>query len=246
MRGSAAKSAVRTFAILELFRQARTPLRLKDITDHLHFPASSAAELLKAAAAQGYLSFDPVNRTYFPVGRLASLGSWISDALYDKGEVLQRMHDLHELAGDGVVLTIVNGFFVEYVEVVPPRRPVPHDPRVGLQRPLVYSGAGWVSLCQEPDDVIEKLYRRSCAQGVVKRSKVTLDTVRNWIDSTRLNRFALTRDLTYENTIGISMALPEKTHGRRLALVVHGPTTKIDRNLPRLIDALTEACASLH
>src|SRR5262245_54566487 len=120
MRGSAAKSALRTFTILEYFKKVRRPLRLKDIAAYLNYPQSSTAELLKAAAEHGYLSFDPVSRTYFPVARLAALGDWIVDELYDHGRLLDRMKDIHAVAGDGVILVMVNGLTVEYVEVLPP------------------------------------------------------------------------------------------------------------------------------
>src|SRR5262249_11051543 len=120
MKGSAARSALRTFEILEYFRRVRKPLRLKDVAESLHFPPSSTAELLKAASDRGYLTFDPMTRTYYPAARLAALGDWITESLYERGALLAKMKDLHSIAGDCVILAMVNGFHVEYVEVLEP------------------------------------------------------------------------------------------------------------------------------
>lgn len=245
MKGSAAKSALRTFAILEHFKRVRRPLRLKDIAAVLEYPLSSTAELLKAASDSGYLSFDPVSRTYFPVTRLAAIGDWIADELYDRGKILEHMRTIHSIDGDGVILVLVNGLTVEYVEVLPPAANVHYEVARGAQRPLIHSGSGWVSLCDETDEFVEKIYRRSCARRLIDCNLIKLDDVRKRIRTTRIDRFAVTQDIVFKNTVGISMALPKRGHGRRLALLVNGPTGKLEKNFSRIVDALRSATTTM-
>jgi DNA-binding IclR family transcriptional regulator len=244
MKGSAAKSALRTFAILEHFRKVRQPLRLRDIAASLQYPPSSTAELLKAASESGYLNFDPVSRTYFPVARFAALGDWIVDELYDRGKLIASMKAIHAIDGDGVILALVNGLTVEYVEVLPPAANVHYDVTPGALRPLIHSGSGWASLCDETDELIEKIYRRSCAQRLIDRNLIKLEDVEKRIRTTRADRFAVTQDIVFKNTVGISMALPKRHHGRRLALLVNGPTGKLERNFYRIVDALHTAATA--
>ena len=64
MKRTPVKSASRTFAVLELFRDERRPLRLSEIYTALGYPQSSSTNLLKGMVIEGYLNYNRNTRTY--------------------------------------------------------------------------------------------------------------------------------------------------------------------------------------
>src|SRR5438552_18207743 len=77
------KSAGRVLHILGLFMEARRPLRLRDISRAANMPSSGSSVLVRSLVGLGYLTFDAVNRPYYPTYRVVGLGSWMEEGTPD-------------------------------------------------------------------------------------------------------------------------------------------------------------------
>ena len=238
MRGAAAKSAVRAFALLELCRELRQPLRLKDFVDRLGFPTSSTAELLKAMAEAGYLSFDTTSRTYFPTPRLASLGDWIGDALFEEQTLLDAMHDLHEQTGEAILLATANGLHVQYIDGIQCEQPIRFLVEIGTRRPMVCSGPGTAILCRESDEFIEKIYRRTKAKGLLGERGPSFAELQRRIRTARDRGYFFAKDIVYKGACSIAAAVSRGRQGRKLAISIAGPTGRIQAREKEFAEAL--------
>lgn len=244
MRGAAAKSAVRAFKLLELCREVRRPLRLKDFVDRLGFPTSSTAELLKAMADAGYLSVDTASRTYFPTPRLASLGDWIADSLFEEHTLLDAMRDLHETTGEAVMLATANGLHVQYIDGIQCEQPVRFVVEIGTRRPLVCSGPGTALLCRESDEFIEKVYRRTKAKGLLDDKGPSFAELQRRIRMAREHGYFFAKEIVYSGACSIAAALSRGRQGRKLAISIAGPTDRIQAREKEIAEALRRKTAA--
>lgn len=244
MRGAAAKSAVRAFKLLELCREVRRPLRLKDFVDRLGFPTSSTAELLKAMADAGYLSVDTASRTYFPTPRLASLGDWIADSLFEEHTLLDAMRDLHETTGEAVMLATANGLHVQYIDGIQCEQPVRFVVEIGTRRPLVCSGPGTALLGRESDEFIEKVYRRTRAKGLLDDKAPSFAELQRRIRTAREQGYFFAKEIVYSGACSIAAALSRGRQGRKLAISIAGPTDRIQAREKEIAEALRRKTAA--
>ena len=228
------KSAARVFEVLEYFRETRKALRLRDIVAHLDYPSSSTAELLKVMADLGYLCFDSKSRAYFPTPRLSALGDWIGEEIFDSGRVLDVMNHINAATGELVMLGVANGLYVQYIQTVQSTHPVRYVVEPGSRRPLVASGAGWALLSTEKDEVIEKIWRRTVARGIVERVVVTLDSVMEKVELARKDGYVYARGKVLPEAGSIGAPVPNGQSGRRFAMSIGGPVERMDRKLETL------------
>jgi DNA-binding IclR family transcriptional regulator len=118
MASSTVKSVRRVIEIMEYFDWERQPLSLKDTCDALEYPASSGAGMLKSPMLLGYLQYDRMTRTYLPTMRLAGLGRWVADHVFDEFRMLPLMKELRERTGETVILGIQNQDMAQYARVL--------------------------------------------------------------------------------------------------------------------------------
>src|SRR5919204_5284479 len=96
MANAPIKPARRVIEIMEFFDRKRRPIGLKEICDGLGYPVSSGAAMLKSLMLLGYLEYDKASRTYLPTMRIAVLGRWVADQLFNEFKMLPLMEELRE------------------------------------------------------------------------------------------------------------------------------------------------------
>src|SRR5262245_9931978 len=118
-KNEAVKSASRVLDIFEFFYQFRRPARGIDIASHLELPKSSTNGLLKTLVDGGYLTFDPINKTYFLSFRLVGFGNWLSSFYFGPQRLTSMLEELQLKCGECVALSVRNGFDMQFVAVLP-------------------------------------------------------------------------------------------------------------------------------
>ena len=58
------------------------PITVREVSEQLGYPLSSAQVLLKSIATLGYLRYDASVRAYLGTPRLASLGDWVMESMF--------------------------------------------------------------------------------------------------------------------------------------------------------------------
>lgn len=252
VRPASVKSAMRVFEILEKFKEVRQPLRLKDLCEHLGYPVSSTAALIKTIADQGYLHFDQTSRAYFPTPRLAQLTNWVGGANFEHGPVLDAMRRLQRMTGELSVLGTPIGIHMEYVETLRATHVIQLYNPPGTRRLLVQLGMGWLMLSRMPEATATAIYKRTVTLGKVDATEFPLEDFLARLAQMRKQDFAFTRasDYVRPNTAHwggamISMLVPVPPNHRRLAIGIGGPAQRLDDNHDALLAALRTEIARL-
>jgi len=228
MADAAIKSARRAFEILEAFDRHRRPLALKEITEDLGYPASSGSALLKSLVAMGYLDYDRERRSYFPTLRIATLGSWVHDALFGDGRLVGVMEDLHQATGETVILAAQSDLHAQYIHLIHSAEPLQFSVPPGTRRPLARSGMGWVLLSVQRDSEIEKLRRRINADADAA-GKLSREDLMERVNEVRARGYAFSKHTVSEGVGIIAAALPCGPPGRVFAIGAAGPVSRLER-----------------
>jgi DNA-binding IclR family transcriptional regulator len=239
-------SITRAFEILERFRLVQRPLSLTELVRDFGYPSSSVADILKTLSHGGYISFDPITRTYFPTTRLGELGDWIMTEILPRSYPVEMLKELRAATGDTVLLGTPNDLEVLYLAVLEakePGRPITTGRRT--HRPLVKSGVGCALLSLEEDDFIERVYRRSLARGLCDRKEFPLDALMRQIEACRRDGFIFIKDSINPNAAIVAAPVPIAYHAQRLAIGIGGPADRIEQRIDPIVGILKAQLQSL-
>ena len=231
-------SITRAFEILERFRQVQRPLSLTELVRDFGYPSSSVADILKTLSHGGYVSFDPITRTYFPTTRLGELGDWIMTDLLPRSYPVETLRQLREASGLTVLLGTPNELEVLYLEVMESAEDGRATRGRRTHRPLVKSGVGYALLSIEDDRFVERVYRRSLARGLCDRAEMPLKNLMQRIETCRHDGYIFVRDTFNPSAAIVAVPLPVSFHAQRLAIGVGGPYERIAAQLPKLSEVL--------
>ena len=245
MSQSLIKSARRVFDILELFRERQKPLRLKDIVEALELPTSSAAALLKTMTEMSYLSFDSKTHCYLPTLRFSQLGDWITSASYERGPILEAVHNIGRKIGETVLVGTPVDIYVEIVEVCRASEPIQYYTTVGARVLLVHSGIGWPLLSHARDDEIAAIHRRTLKRGKNERAITSVDRLKIALAAVRAEGYCLSRGMVDKSVGVIGMMLPTPAQHRPLAVGVAGPLSRIEKNKAKILSVMLIEVAKL-
>jgi len=216
------KSATRVLQVLEHFAQVRTPLALKQISDALGYPQSSTTVLLKNLIALGYLNYNRADRVYFPTPRVASLGDWVTQALFGQGRVVEVMRDLHSATGETVSICMLNDIYVQYIRVIQSTHQLRFHTDEGSMRPLTLSAMGWLLLTDRSDAEIEKLVRRANIATPRKEDRVPLEVVAAQVADARERKSIYMENMPLLGGATVGVVLPCLVQGRIAVLGMGG------------------------
>jgi IclR family KDG regulon transcriptional repressor len=239
------KSAARAFDILEYFESACGPLSLKQIADHFGWPVSSAAALLKSLVTKGYLDYDRFSRTYMPTMRLATLGHWVGDVLFQGDEALELMRDLHEITGETISLGAQSDLQAQHIHVLPSQASLAVQMRPGTCRPLMRSGLGSLLLSVRSDDTIERLLRRSNAEEPDRSLRPSLEVVLERVNTVRELGYVHARHTFIQGAALIGMLLPKRRVGRVMTVNVIGPDDRLAHLHDQVVATMRERIARI-
>jgi DNA-binding IclR family transcriptional regulator len=229
------KSVGRAFALLELFRRERRPLTATEIESALSLPQASALVLARELAALGYLSYDPRGRTYFPSGRLADLGRWLGELDLPMRRLQATATDVARATGETTSVCGRNGHFLQIEHFVPGTLAGSILMHVGRGGPLPCSGAGRAVLATFDDDEVRGILED--VQHRERRHPFDAAAALRDAQSARRRGHLASFDLMIPGVAAVAFPLPVEAAGGHFALVVGGPTPRIQSTHERIVRA---------
>lgn len=232
---SAVKSAERTLAILEYFRERKRGATVGEIADGLGLPQSSTTMLLKSLLDLGYIEFSPESRKFRPSFRVALLGNWIQRSTFKNGPLTDIMEAIGAEIGETVLLGLQNGPNVRYVHIVPATYRVQLAAQVGLLRPMTCTALGRVLLTRKSDAEIKAIIRRNNADAEDSSHRVQERHFLTEIEVIRSQGFAESRGKMTPEANVIAMPVPDQPDSAPLAIGVGGPMARIEEYREEII-----------
>lgn len=154
------KSTHRTLAILEYFSSGRGEETVMSISRSLGYPQSSTSELLHCMELCGYLSFDPIRRTFRLSVKTSLLGA-SAEREYSSGTCIALTADrVSKLVGQTIVLSTIIDYMVHRIYVVQGAAAGAVTVTNGPVGSLIHSAEGRLLLSTYNDKNIAAIVRR--------------------------------------------------------------------------------------
>ncbi|MDR0275186.1 MAG: helix-turn-helix domain-containing protein [Burkholderiaceae bacterium] len=242
---SVIKTAGRVFEVLEYMGEVRRPVTVREISERLGYPLSSAQALLKSIATLGYLRYDSLLRAYLATPRLASLGEWVVDSMFAGGQLFGALEDIARKTGFKAILAVENGIYAHYVRVIVGNRPMVFNVQPGTRRLLCMSGLGWALLAASSDEHVARIIHRTNLRLGDGGQAVAPDYVKAQVRETRERGYAFSRAVVTEG-IGIVAVSAAASHApdTRLAIGAGGPVAELEATLDAVLRVLREHAAA--
>lgn len=232
---SAVKSAERTLAILEYFREKKRGATVGEIAGGLGLPQSSTTMLLKSLLDLGYVNYTPLTRKFRPTFRVAVLGSWIQESLFATGPLTDTMDAIGNAIGETVLLGLQNGPHMQYVHIVAASHAVQLTAQVGIMRPMTCSALGRILLTRKTNEEIRAIIRRNNADAADSEHRVQERQFMLEIEAIRSQGFAESRGKMVPGANVIAMIVPGQAEGPPLAIGVGGPMVRIEERRDEIL-----------
>lgn len=216
------KSAQRVMEVFELFDRLQRDLSLSEIAKELKYPPSSASALLHSLVGLGYLSIDPVSRSFLPTARVTLLGSWINAAYFRDGALYRMMKDLNERTGETIILAVQTDLIVRYINVVQGTNTMRLYVQHGSIRSLANSGVGRLFLSRYTSEEQRKIITRLNANRQPNEPHIDFAEVAE--DMKRIKRlgYAVSADRVTAGAGVVARFLPSDPDERAMAVGIGG------------------------
>ncbi|WP_207539505.1 IclR family transcriptional regulator [Sabulicella rubraurantiaca] len=237
MSGETIKTARRVLEVLEHFDAVERPLSLKEISTRFDYPPSSTSVLLKTLMQLGYLDYDRYTRTYMPTMRIHGLGAWVKNSMFGT-HIIALVDYVVESTGETVSIGTQSDLYMQYIHTVPSPHAIRLSIKPGTIRPLARSGLGWLILSSRSDEEVEQLVRRINAETPPEGRKTDLGELMEIIRQIRTDGYVMSQHTVTEGAGVIGMLIPERRHGRVLAIGVGGPVVRLTEKKEAILQIL--------
>lgn len=227
---SAGRSVERVFLVLEKLTRNQSPMTLTELSNGLDLPKSSMLKLLHRMTSLGYLSEDPITRTYFPSPKICNLGRTADLLHLSLHKTRMMLTDLRDATGESVSLAIRHGVMAEYHGSLPGFHDLTFNLSDGLRYPLYIAAAGRVILSDMTDEEVEGLSDRIAKAQSPEWTPFRLPTLLQELSQIREQGFATTEPLSAQNVMSIAKILPMKAGKQRVSLSIGGVKDRVIAN----------------
>jgi DNA-binding IclR family transcriptional regulator len=234
------KSATRTLALLEFFRERQEPATVSEVKEALSIPQSSASVLLKSLVNLNYLEYRAGERRFIPTYRVTLLGDWIQKVRFGKRSIPRLMETLRSRTGETVVLGMESGAYIQYVHSLPAMHDLKFSIKIGEFKPMVRSALGLVLLSQKTNSQIRGIARRNNADELEPSFRVKEAELIREIDQIRALGYSESDNRMTPEANVIAMMAPSHQSSGPMALGIGGPAERVRPKRDFIIDTLSE------
>lgn len=223
------KQAANVLDLLEFFAAHQRPATLADISKHFGWPRSSTFNLLGTLTQRGFLYEPKAKAGYYPAPVWASLVSKIEDAQPIPRNIHTVLDALVHDTGETAVLAVASGSFALFVDTAESPSAVRYAAQPGKRVPLHLTATGRALLSQMGADeraaILKKAtFDRHTATTLLSAAEVETEIAHSAERGWFLGNAEFTQDLG-------GVALPFSIQQRHFALLVAGPSFRIDTRL---------------
>ena len=233
------KSAVRALEILEFFDRWQGPVSVGTIAADLGYPQSSTSALMRSLVKVGYLSYDAHKRTFLPTRRVPLLGSWLGDAFFRDGPLLEVARKLADRTGYAVGIARRNNVQVQWLHAI-------SSPDVSVAEvfsdhtSLTRTAIGLSLLAPLEDRQAHGLVHRINAEAQELNDVVPWSEMRARISDTRRDGYAC-HDSGQRQML--SMLVPAMATGETIALALVDAGASLHEEELQIVGIMREAIA---
>ena len=191
---NANQSTEKAMALLELLAQARTPMRLRDISDALGLNPSTALRFLTALQRCGYVSQEESSQRYQLTYKLCHLANQLTSRIELPTVTHPYLVSLAEQVHEAVCVSVERDMAMVYIDVATgPDQTLMSLQRIGNVSPMHCTGNGKLRLLTYSEEDLDRLIR---TKGLLRRTPSTITTKEGLLQELEQIR---REDVAYDN-----------------------------------------------
>jgi DNA-binding IclR family transcriptional regulator len=239
------RSTSRVLDVLDLFLGNGAAYTLKDVSERLKIPKSTAHGILHEMLRKGYLVVDPASKTY-----AVSLGLVGRMTATPRIEIVRqparrRLERLASALGETAKLIAYEGTHSVAIDFVDGPGPLKYAVTLGQRWPLHATGGGKLFLSQYDDATVRELLSAAPLERVTPRTIVDVDRLMKEVAVVRRQGWARQREEIHEGISGFAAPVFDADGSLLAALVVMGPTARIDEKEEAVVATLVAEAREL-
>ncbi|WP_317928925.1 IclR family transcriptional regulator [Halioxenophilus sp. WMMB6] len=232
------KSAIRTMMLFSVFAEAKRPLTLGELSRKMDAPKSSCHELVQTLAQMGYLLLLDGGKSYYPSRRLWEMAEQIYQFNPIKEKIHEQLRALRDQTGETVFIGRLQGLKVVYVEVFDGTHTIRYTANSGDLKSIHASALGKALLGELPENERNKLITQMKLNRFNEHTITKKFELKENILACKENGLYVTKGEHQADVMGL--AIPVTVQNHLLAVGLAGPIPRIEHNLRRYGQALSE------
>ena len=243
--GSENRSVARILDVLDLFLDGGATFTLKDVSERLGIPKSTAHGILHAMHRKGYLTADPATKRYAVslqlVGRLTATP--VVEILRERAR--RHLERLSTLLGETTKLIAFERTHSVAIDFVDGAGPLKYVVTLGQRWPFHATGGGKLYLAQFDDETLREMLTEAPLEQITPHTVVDVDALLGEIAEVRRNGWARQREEVHEGIAGFAAPVVDDAGKLLAALVVMGPTARVEEHADRIVQTLLAEAEAL-
>lgn len=237
------KQIANALDLIEHFGRTKQPMSMSEIAQAFSWPRSSTFNIVETLVERGYL-FEPSRRgEFYPTTSLSALAAEIGAASPLPAGTHDVLRDLTAATGETICITGPIGVNVVMLDVSEPDTEIRYSTSVGSRLKVEVSAAGYATLAQYPHAERDALLRKIDYAPLPDTPVMDPGKVVAALDAGRARGWYEIRTLSDPGVMGLAVPLP--LNGRRLALALGGPGSRVEPKLKTCGRALQDGAARL-
>ena len=233
------KPIANLFSLMDFFVRARRPLSVRDIVAEFSWPRSSVFNMVSTMVEHGYLH-QPVPRGgYYPTTRWMELARDLSESQPLPESVHKLLVELANRTGETLFLAAAEGTSAVFLDVVESSADIRFIANVGQRLPIHVTAAGRAILAQYSPAERAATLKRIKYQPYEKDTFMTPESVERDVRESARNGWYVNPGIYAPGVAGIAVPFPFR--GRRNAIALGGPASRIEKHVDDLGKLLRES-----
>lgn len=226
------------FDLLEFFAQRRSPATLTEISDHFGWPRSSTFNLIETLTQAGYLHEPKLRGGYYPTRRLLSLARTISASEPLPEELTDVVSSLARTTGETAILGAIAGAQAIYLDVVESEQSIRYFAKPGDMVPMYATSIGRALMSMMSDKEVAAVLSQTKFHKYADNTPTSATQVHDLLMKVRDLGYSLNDNGYQPHLLGV--AIPFDFQGRRMALMVAGPSFRMKDDVEGLVATLRQ------
>jgi DNA-binding IclR family transcriptional regulator len=224
--------------VLDLFIDGGASYTLKGVSERLGIPKSTAHGILHAMHRKGYLTLDSVTKSYAVSLRLVGRLSATPAIEIVRQRARSHLERLSSAVGETTKLIAFERTHSVAIDFVDGNGPLKYAVVLGQRWPFHTTGGGKLYLAQFDDVTLREMLSEAPLEQITPNTVVDVDALVAEVAQVRRDGWARQREEIHDGIAGF--AAPVRDDGGKLlaALVVMGPTDRVEKNAERILEAL--------
>jgi len=237
------KQAANVLELLEYFARRKRPATMAEISDDLGWPRSSTFNLVNTMADKGWLYEPQLRVGYYPSPRWLKLARIVAEAEPLPEAVHAIVTRIADETGETTAVGTLAGTSAIFLDVVESRHSVRYFAEVGERVPVHASSAGRAILGQLSPDERQAIYRRIRFEQFSATTPMSPERIEADLAEAAARGYHQSSSEYIPDLAGVALPLP--LNGRRLSIVVAGPTSRCLERRPQTAATMTRILGDL-